>query len=148
MTTTSHRVQLPAATAASLCALPVDDRAALGAAGEELAAGHLTACLGARVLARNQRIVIGELRGELDLVVHDPLSDTLIACEVKTRRRAQAFDGAVAGLGHRQQRRLRSLLLGYRHLCGGPQHAPRSLRIDVIAIDLTPRPQLLHLAGI
>jgi len=56
-----------------------DARKTLGRLGEDLAAEHL-ARLGCRVLARNHRTRFGEL----DLVVAD--GDTLVFCEVKTRR--------------------------------------------------------------
>ena len=57
----------------------VSARAALGGAGERLAAGWLEA-RGYRVLARNWRCVYGEL----DLIAEE--ADELVFVEVKTRR--------------------------------------------------------------
>jgi putative endonuclease len=56
-----------------------DARPSLGRLGEQLAADHF-ARLGCTLLARNHHTRFGEL----DLVVAD--GDTLIFCEVKTRR--------------------------------------------------------------
>jgi putative endonuclease len=53
----------------------------LGRRGEELAAEHVER-LGYRVLARNYRT----RSGELDLVLADEAGDTIVFCEVKTRR--------------------------------------------------------------
>src|SRR5215212_3660787 len=58
---------------------PADPRHALGRLGERLAAEHLER-LGYRIVARNHRTRFGEL----DIVAAD--DDTLVFCEVKTRR--------------------------------------------------------------
>ncbi|MDR1833819.1 MAG: YraN family protein, partial [Propionibacteriaceae bacterium] len=57
------------------------DRMQLGQFGEDLAAQYLRG-LGWRILARNWRCKLGEL----DIVAEDG-SDTVVFCEVKTRRR-------------------------------------------------------------
>jgi putative endonuclease len=58
-----------------------DVRHTRGRRGEDLAAAHFCR-LGYTVLARNHRTRFGEL----DLVLHDERSRTLVFCEVKTRR--------------------------------------------------------------
>jgi putative endonuclease len=58
-----------------------DVRHTRGRRGEDLAAAHFRR-LGYTVLARNHRTRFGEL----DLVLHDRGSDTIVFCEVKTRR--------------------------------------------------------------
>ena len=73
------------------------DRRRLGDLGESLAAAHLEED-GLEVVARNWRLRAGELRGELDLVAVDRAGGLVVVCEVKTRRDAHRFDGAlVAG---------------------------------------------------
>ncbi|HYX97629.1 MAG TPA: YraN family protein, partial [Geodermatophilus sp.] len=72
----------------------------LGARGERIAAAHLTDS-GLRVLDRNWRC----REGELDIVARD--GDTLVFCEVKTRR-AVGFGHPVEAVGHAKQRRLRT----------------------------------------
>jgi putative endonuclease len=59
-----------------------DPRRRLGRRGEQLAAEHLER-LGFKILERNYRT----RRGELDLVAFD--GQTLVFCEVKTRRRGR-----------------------------------------------------------
>src|SRR5215212_10564266 len=58
-----------------------DVRHMRGRRGEDLAAAHFSR-LGYAVLARNHRTRFGEL----DLVLHDRGSGTIVFCEVKTRR--------------------------------------------------------------
>jgi putative endonuclease len=58
-----------------------DVRHTRGRRGEDLAAAHFHR-LGYSVLARNHRTRFGEL----DLVLHDERSRTIVFCEVKTRR--------------------------------------------------------------
>lgn len=139
-TTTAH--QLP---------LTSDDRRALsaagtlGRAGETLAAIHLSRDHGLRVLARNWRIADGSLRGELDVVVVDPTHGTLIVCEVKTRRDADRFGGALAALDARKHRQLRSLTAAFLR----QQHERYpGVRLDLVAIDAGRRPRLTHIVGL
>jgi putative endonuclease len=139
-TTTSHQVTL---TDAELEALT--SHAALGPAGELLAARHLGRDDRLEVLARNWRIADGTLRGELDLVAVDPTRGTLVVCEVKTRRDADRFGGAVAALDHRQQRRLRALTAAFLREQGG--RFP-GVRLDLVAIDVGRRPRLTHILGL
>jgi putative endonuclease len=139
-TTTAHQLPL---TVAERQALFAGD--SLGRAGEALAARHLRCDHRLEVIARNWRIVDGSLRGELDLVAVDEASGSLVVCEVKTRRDAERFGGAVAALDPRKHRRLRALIGAF--LRDQPDRY-RSVRLDLIAIDVGRRPQLTHLAGL
>jgi putative endonuclease len=105
----------------------------LGRAGEDAASLHLCVVHGLDLVARNWRVELDGLRGELDLVVRDPRSATLVVCEVKTRTHAQARDGALATLGPRQQARIRRLTAVL--LTSGGIRASR-VRFDLVAVDL------------
>src|ERR1044072_5323228 len=61
--------------------MPTERTQELGRHGEELAAQHFLR-LGYRVLARNHRT----RWGELDLVLADEHEDTIVFCEIKSRR--------------------------------------------------------------
>ncbi|MFO7778307.1 MAG: YraN family protein [Nitriliruptoraceae bacterium] len=139
-TTTAHQVALTPAEREALIA-----GGTLGRSGEALAARHLRCGHRLDVIARNWRIVEGSLRGELDLVAIDERSGTLVVCEVKTRRDAERFGGAVAALDARKHRRLRALIGAF--LRDQPEHY-RSVRLDLIAIDAGQRPRLTHLVGL
>ena len=139
-TTTAHQVTLTEAERGALVA-----HGALGRAGEALAARHLGRDDGLQVLARNWRIADGALRGELDLVAVDPSRGTLVVCEVKTRRDADRFGGAVAALDHRKHRRLRALTAAFLREQGGRF---ASVRLDLVAIDVGRRPRLTHIVGL
>jgi putative endonuclease len=107
--------------------------AALGRAGEDAAAAHLIGVHGLELVTRNWRIALDELRGELDLVLRDPGSGTLVVCEVKSRTRAATRDGAAATLGPRQQARIRRLTGVF--LASGAVR-PSRVRFDLVALDL------------
>ncbi len=139
-TTSAHQLPLTLAEQQALTA-----GGALGRAGEALAARHLRGEHRMQLIARNWRIADGSLRGELDLIAIDELSGSLVVCEVKTRRDADRFGGAVAALDPRKHRRLRALVGAF--LREQPEHH-RSVRLDLIAIDLGRRPRLTHLAGL
>ncbi|MFO7961847.1 MAG: YraN family protein [Nitriliruptoraceae bacterium] len=139
-TTTAHEVPLTLAERQALVA-----GGTLGRAGETLAARHLRCEHRLDVIARNWRIVDGSLRGELDLVAVDEPSASLVVCEVKTRRDAERFGGAVAALDLRKHRRLRALIGAF--LRDQPDHY-RSVRLDLIAIDVGRRARLTHLVGL
>jgi putative endonuclease len=98
----------------------------IGRIGEDLAARHLTTH-GFRILARNWRGHLAELRGELDIVAMDRA--TLVFCEVKSRRASTSAD-TLAGVTWRKQRQLRRLAALYlaQHPHGGP------VRFDVVAV--------------
>ncbi|MFZ0325132.1 MAG: YraN family protein [Actinomycetes bacterium] len=112
---------------------------ALGRYGEQVAAQHL-ADQGLVVLDRNWRCDVGEI----DIVARD--GETLVVCEVKTRR----------GLGHGtpleavtdlKVRRLRRLAARWVQSSG--LH-PREIRIDVVAVLAPTRGRALvtHVRGV
>lgn len=117
---------------------------ATGALGEELAADHLQQHHGLTIIARNWRLSTGELRGELDLVALDEGSRQLIVCEVKTRRDAGRFGGALAAVSPRKRAQVRRLAAAYLRERATPH---RLVRLDVIAVDLGEVPMLTHLAA-
>ncbi len=112
-------------------------RAALGRAGERLALTHLVQVHGLVLVATTLRVAVEDLRGELDVVVRDPRSGTLVVCEVKTRTGSVA-GGALAAFGPRQQARIRrmtAVLLASGQLQG------RRVRFDLITVDVaSPQP--------
>ena len=114
-------------------------RNAVGAWGEDLAATHLVE-QGMVILDRNWRCDLGEL----DLVArHD---DTLVVCEVKTRR-GEGFGSPSEAVTWRKASRLRRLAA--RWLDEHPV-SPLDVRIDVIGIVVSARsgPRLEHLMGV
>lgn len=117
---------------------------ALGRFGEDLAAQHLVDGHGMTLVARNWRIALDELRGELDVVAVDDAAGVLVICEVKTRRSAARFGGAAAAISFDKRAQLRRLSTVF--LRESSLFYPR-VRLDVIAIDLRPRPRLTHLEG-
>ena len=96
--------------------------------GEALAARHLRS-LGFVVLDAGWRPPERELQGDLDLVARR--GDLLVFCEVKARRDAGRFGGAVAAVGAAKQAQVRTLAASWLH------HHPGAadVRFDVIAID-------------
>lgn len=82
-------------------------RAAVGARGEQLACDFLTS-LGLEVVARNWRIALGELRGELDVVALDHGNRQVVVVEVKARS-GGGFGGPLAAVTPRKQARIRQL---------------------------------------
>lgn len=107
----------------------------LGAFGEELAARHLVEEDGLVVVARNWRVRHDDLVGELDLVARGP-DGTLVVVEVKTRRDAGRFGGAIEAAGAVKQRRVRRLTHAFVLDCGW---RPAAVRIDLVAIDVDGR---------
>jgi putative endonuclease len=116
----------------------------LGSLGEDLAARHLVVDDGLTIVARNWRIAVGELRGELDVVAVDEAAGAVVVCEVKTRRDAARFGGAVAALPPRKRARIRSLTAAFLREAALP--FPR-VRLDLVAIDVGRCPTLTHLEG-
>jgi putative endonuclease len=100
-------------------------RQVVGSLGEQAACAALEA-KGYRVLSRNYRV----RGGELDIVCE--LDGTLVFCEVKTRTSA-IFGTGEEAVTSSKQRRLRKLALEYLQREG---HRARSIRFDVIAIDV------------
>jgi putative endonuclease len=118
---------------------------ALGRYGENLAARRLAAA-GMTVLARNWRC---GRTGEIDIVARDRDArgrETLVVCEVKTRR-ASLFEHPMAALTPEKADRLRRLAACWLDRCGGPP--PGGVRIDLIGVVLPRRgaPVLEHARG-
>jgi putative endonuclease len=113
----------------------------LGQLGEDLAARHLTVDDRLEVVARNWRLAAGELRGELDLVAIDHGRGCVVVCEVKARRDAERFGGALAAVPHRKRAKIRALTGAFLRQASLPYGR---VRLDVVAIDLGRRPMLHH----
>lgn len=116
----------------------------LGRIGERMAARHLVSA-GMTILAANWRCQVDDLRGELDLVARD--GNTVVFCEVKTRRRATPA-GPLEGITP-------SKLLQIRRLGGVwlAEHEPGrvTVRVDAIGVHWPlsgGRPVITHLRGI
>jgi putative endonuclease len=134
MDTTTHRLPL------HLPDLPAA-RGSLGPLGEELAARHLRVDDRLEVVARNWRLSRGELRGELDVVALDHARGCVVVCEVKTRRDAQRFGGALAAVPPRKRAKVRALTAAFLREAALPYGR---IRLDVVAVDLGRRPVLHH----
>jgi len=114
-------------------------RQSLGRYGERLAARHLGE-LGFKVLARNWRCPLGEI----DLVLRE--GDTLVVCEVKTRRSLE-FGHPLAAVDPAKAERLSALAA-----CWVDEHGLSRVpvRVDLVGI-LVPRSgpaQVEHVRGI
>ncbi len=116
--------------------------ASLGALGEDLACRHLVADDRLTIIARNWRLSAGELRGELDVVAVDEAIGCVVICEVKTRRDADRFGGALAAVSPRKRAKVRALSGAFLRDASLPFHR---VRVDVIAVDLGRRATLTHL---
>lgn len=114
-------------------------RSAVGRFGEDVAARHLCEA-GMVVLDRNWRCDLGEV----DLVLRD--GDTLVICEVKTRRGLD-YGTPLEAVTARKLVRLRRLAA--RWVCDSGLHPP-SVRIDVISVVVRPRGVAVvdHLRGV
>jgi putative endonuclease len=102
-----------------------EGRRTTGAAGED-AALHAYRSRGYRALARNWRC----RAGELDLVL--ARGDTLVFCEVKTRR-GGAFGGGYEAVTWSKRRKLRQLAELFLQAHGG---RPLAIRFDVASVWL------------
>lgn len=116
-------------------------RLGTGALGEALAAEHLQRVHGLTIVARNWRVSVGELRGELDVVARGQAGGLLVVCEVKARRDAQRFGGARSAISPRKRAQVRRLAAAYLHEVGV---SVRQVRLDAIAVDLGREPTLTH----
>jgi putative endonuclease len=134
MDTTTHRLPL------DLAALSVPGTG-LGQLGEDLAARHLTVDDRLEVIARNWRLATGELRGELDLVALDHARACVVVCEVKTRRDAERFGGALSAVPPRKRAKVRALTGAFLREAALPYGR---IRLDVVAVDLGRCPVLHH----
>jgi putative endonuclease len=85
---------------------------------------------GYRVVARNWRCSVGEL----DLVL--VRGDTLVFCEVKSRR-GSGFGGGWEAVTARKRQKLRALAQTFLLMHGS---APRSVRFDVASVLIAPGP--------
>ena len=116
--------------------MPIDRTRALGRRGEELAAQHFSR-LGYRVLARNHRTRFGEL----DLVLADDAEDTIVFCEVKSRRIGGDWRQS---LDERKQRQVRTMAAAWlSEVTDRPRHA--ELRFDAVGVTLDDRGELVRL---
>ncbi len=95
-----------------------------GRAAEDLAAKHLTA-QGLRILARNYRVV----GGEIDLIARHGAE--LVFVEVRSRRSA-AFGTAAETVTHAKRRRI--LLAAQHYLVSLGQRTPPPCRFDIVSI--------------
>lgn len=111
------------------------DRQRLGAAGEELAARFLEQ-RGYVVLDKNWH---AGRYGEIDIVAQD--GDSLVIVEVKTRHGA-GFGNPEDAVNAAKQEKLRGAAAAY--LLAHPQ-LPQSVRIEVVAVVLSPRGEALDL---
>ncbi|WP_418959379.1 YraN family protein [Streptomyces tritici] len=114
---------------------------ALGRYGEGLAARRLTET-GMTVIARNWRC--GRY-GEIDIVARD--GDTIVLCEVKTRRQG-AYEHPMAAVTPSKAARLKRLADCWLHRHGGAP--PGGVRIDLVGVVLPHRgaPALTHAKGV
>lgn len=108
-------------------------RKILGDRAETMAAARLSRS-GMRILARNQRT--SEVAGEIDLIALDDLE--LVFVEVKALRAGTVSgpERPVLAVGHRKQRKLRSLAIAWLRDHDGfvPRHS--SFRFDVVGITI------------
>lgn len=113
-------------------------RQALGAWGERTAEAYLRVS-GITIIDRNWR----RREGEIDIVGRD--GDTVVFCEVKTRR-GTAFGTGIEAVTVRKSRRLRRLAAAWLAENGG---ADRRIRFDVVSV--MPRrhgePRIDHVRG-
>ena len=117
--------------------MPTDRTKELGRRGEELAAQHFSA-LGYRVLARNHRT----RWGELDLVLADESGDTIVFCEVKSRRLG---NGDWRDNLHRSKRKqVRTMAAAWlNEVKDRPHHA--ALRFDAVGVTVDANGELVRL---
>ncbi|WP_137993101.1 YraN family protein [Streptomyces exfoliatus] len=115
---------------------------ALGRYGEALAVRLLTEA-GMTVLARNWRC---GRTGEIDIVARD--GDTVVICEVKTRREG-AFEHPMAAVTPTKTDRLKRLAACWLDRHGGPP-PDGGVRIDLVGIVLPRRgaPVVTHAQGV
>jgi putative endonuclease len=116
-------------------------RAEIGALGERLAADHLTG-IGLRIVARNWRCRYGEL----DLIAVDPVTNTVVFVEVKTRT-GDGFGGLEQAVTPQKAIRLRRLAGLW---LAAQQRRWAAVRLDVIGVRIGRRrtPEITHLQGV
>jgi putative endonuclease len=104
-----------------------DARTVTGRDGEDAALAAYTG-RGYRLITRNWRCRIGEL----DLVL--VRGDTLVFCEVKTRRGVR-FGGGYEAVTGRKRAKVRTVAEAFLQASGA---RPRSIRFDVASVALGP----------
>jgi putative endonuclease len=123
------------------CGMAMSTRAEIGAFGEQLAAEHLL-WQGLQILTRNWRCRYGEL----DLIAVDPVTNTVVFVEVKTRT-GDGFGGVAQAVTPQKARRLRRLAAIW---LAGQDERWAAVRIDVIGVRIGRRrtPEITHLQGV
>ena len=117
--------------------MPTERTKLLGRRGEDLAAEHFER-LGYRVLARNHRT----RWGELDLVLADETEDTIVFCEVKSRR--LGCGDWRDNLHERKRRQVRTMAAAWlNEVTDRPRYA--ALRFDAVGVTLDERGELVRL---
>lgn len=117
--------------------MPTERTRELGRRGEELAAQHFVR-LGYRILARNHRT----RWGELDLVLADEADDTIVFCEVKSRRLGNG--DWRENLHETKRRQVRKMAAAWLSKVNDrPRHA--ELRFDAVGVTLDAHDELVRL---
>jgi putative endonuclease len=117
--------------------MPTDRTKELGRRGEDMAAEHFSR-LGYRVLARNHRTRFGEI----DLILADEGGDTIVFCEVKSRRVGNGdWRENLHGSKRKQVRKMAAAWLN--EVTDRPRHA--ELRFDAVGVTLDERDALVRL---
>jgi putative endonuclease len=128
----------PTGPRAALAALRDRRSKSAGRRGEALAAAHFER-LGYRVLSRNHRTRFGEL----DLVLCDPGGQTIVFCEVKTRRLGSGSTDW-QNLHAAKCRQVRAMGAAWLNdVADRPRSA--ELRFDAVAVTLDRRDELVRL---
>ena len=124
-------------SALTVAVMSSDLRHRLGRAGEDIALRHLER-RGCALVARNHRTRFGEI----DLIVHDARTSTLVFCEVKTRRAGPGSPWEALGEAKRAQ--VRRMALAY---LAEVHDRPRAddLRFDAIGVVIDARGRLARL---
>ncbi len=123
-----------------------DPRRALGRLGEDLAAAHLER-LGFTTLARNVRT----RHGEIDMIMFDGRTRTLVFVEVKTRstgssrRPPRPDQQPLSWLRPRQRIRLRRLARAWLSDARHERPTARTIRFDAVGVTLDGHGRLLRL---
>ena len=116
--------------------MPTDRRRELGAAGEQIAADHLTR-RGMQILDRNYRT----RWGELDIIACDDRQ--IVFCEVKCRIANRAGRDPLESVHASKRAQVRRMAV--RWLNERPHPRVSDLRFDAIGVTLSPDGTLLRL---
>jgi putative endonuclease len=118
--------------------MAITDTKRLGRTGEDLAAAHFSR-LGYRVVARNH----WTRWGELDLVLVAEDEDTIVFCEVKTRRLGSGGD-PFDSLNEAKRKQVRTMAAAWLN---ETKDRPRfaELRFDAVGVTLDDRDRLVRL---